>query len=237
MKVDYFEGGYLRRYTAKEAEALLPITQSIFGKPDGMVPHFTDYSMGSKLFARPDWNRLAFAAPLWHAPSKIEPDQWPRGATLEFMEGLFQYQTRDERGNRLWSPLRPLWATVVENEVDELLHMRNPFSAADGAVATPVISTSMSAMLCEETHRYGGVTFTRKGDWAAFCVDWQQTILAGTPSFISRVAEKAGGEHFLKQLLDEFFEDLEKSQDNEELSHARDVYLAVGWGLPTFLRV
>lgn len=234
MKIEYSRYSYYRIFDATETEQLfVPIVNKVF-VPDNHPNSLSGPKpFGSEIFNNPNWKIVGFAGSAWYGYIRSIPRNIPAQSV------------QLDRETGLWDLLRPLYMTLVERGVDEVIHM-NPFELLDGkgrgsngAITTLPRTEGASRTLFPEgpVGIFGlGCIISREGDWGLIGHEDSVTIVGGEPEFMDRVIELAGGEDFLRAEFDEFW--IDRYVMSAPLSHdwTFACYDCIGWPVPDIIR-
>ncbi|WP_420418915.1 hypothetical protein [Pacificispira sp.] len=216
MDVMYRSGHYHRRYSQRETDRLFrPTLHGIF-VPEDDPNSFVKRDPGPDLFQNRDWKIFAGLADPWGGCVTNPPlgENDPRNDHFLNPESME------------WEMLRPLFHALVEQEIDEIIHMGgqlpepetdNPDSLDDsffGAVTSPPLQDATFFAYSQHPAFVIGEAymFSRNGRWGIYGSTDGFFVCGGEPGLIDRVFQLAGGEDCLKEL---FYRRFRTSNSNE----------------------
>lgn len=225
-------------YTPEETESrFIPLRDRIF-RADTAYGCIEEGS--PPIIRNPEWPRVIIRGSLFGSdlsqppsyPSRVDPE-----VRKEWLEDWRNDDPRD--------PLQPLFDILVEDGIDEIIHM----SSMDGekvvgrhdgvyvypidAVGTGVSRDEVETVLrdthaMEDTER---LLFDRTGRWG-FYASWEEIgILGGEPEFMARYVEKAGGMDLIRKKADEHWQYV-LDRDDFLAPFVPQIYKLAGWENP-----
>ncbi len=212
MDVMHCRGYSHRRYTPREADRLFrPVLNRIF-VPYGDPGSFVNPDPGPDLFQNPNWKAFAGLSSPWSGGFSESPlgEDDPRNVLF------LKPESTD------WEPLRPLFNTLAEQEIDEVVHMglQLPGPGTDnidsldhsmyGAVTSPPLEAA-SAFAYSQHPAFilgEGFMFSRDGRWGVYGSTDNFFVCGGEPDLIDRVYDLSGGENPPREIFFNFFRDL-----------------------------
>ncbi|WP_420723406.1 hypothetical protein [Hwanghaeella sp. LZ110] len=232
MKVEYYQNCYYRVYDEMETKQLfMPVFDKIFVSPDHLNSLTSSPIRGSALFRDPTWKIIGFGSAAWGGISSYIRPSAPKKCV------------QHDRETDKWDLLRPLYVTLVEREVDEVIHMNrlktsdHEHRAENGAISSlPLANTTTRANLEPLNILTSGCMFSRDGDWGLFGDDDTVTILGGEPQLMARVIELAGGEDFLRTDFDQCWIDHYVMSAPVDHDWTFACYECIGWPVPDIIR-
>lgn len=209
MDIKEYGQDFYRRYTQREAaDIFLPVFNRIFLPADDKRSLLGGRDSASAVFRQSDWKTVVSIPGPWWGCLISRPTEEPGPKD----ENFWNPETKE------WEPLRPLMWTLVEFEIDEIVHMSIPREpgldeTADlldrdrkgqlvykGAITTPPAADMLPVPHYQEPCYIvaDGVVFSRDGRWGIYGDTDDFTVIGGEPDLMARYIDNAGGEEFLK---------------------------------------
>ncbi|NMM44438.1 hypothetical protein HH303_08100 [Rhodospirillaceae bacterium KN72] len=232
MRIEFGRVYVARHYSEEEAdEQFRPIVQRLLAPGFEFRDFMRKTLRPTDMFANPDWRYLAFGSSFWDGELGAQPDERPEECLQIF------------KGDESWFDFAPICYALAEREITEVIHYDLMGYQHRGTACATATSAHFADFWVgfsgdADTLSFGeGLLFSRDGSWAIYGEHESPTLLGGEPDFIARVAELAGGETFLKRILDDYwFDDLRNLAVDQKCSvrfeygqYMRNTYSFCGW--------
>lgn len=183
--------GPVKIYAPNEArELFVPLRDGIFDSAFGLRP------LSDRIFVDDSWVKVLIRGGLWQS-DRSRPSRQP-GMTIE------EWAHDDPRDE-----LHPLFEMLVEDGIDEVIHMSPWTSQAD----TDAVVTRPTRRACNYYARdvdavavQDRLLFDRTGRWGLYGSEEMFGLLGGELEFMERYIARCGGMEFIRKKADDYWQ-------------------------------